>query len=163
VWLALFCTWIEAEQFETRDTDFIEMFLAAKSFAALQSFLPVARRPVGIGALSKRKWPDSSGLFNLMRNRVAHCHCADRTFCLDEPAIHAMPVEPGFLAGDRAPPEPLTGPRIVRERTIRFANANAEAYVRANDRKRLLLFERQLSIGDVGSVFALRGLLLCIA
>jgi DHA2 family multidrug resistance protein len=67
VGFALFALGLGLSTFETRDTDFGEMFWP-QVIRGAAIMVPVAADPFGIGALSETQVPDASGLFNLMRN-----------------------------------------------------------------------------------------------
>jgi hypothetical protein len=68
VGFALFAFGLELSTFETRETDFSEMFWpqVIRGVSIMFCLLPPTR--LALGALSETEVPDASGLFNLMRN-----------------------------------------------------------------------------------------------
>lgn len=110
--------------FETRDTDFNEMFWpqVVRGIAIMFCILPPTR--LALGALSEAQVPDASGLFNLMRNLGGAIGIAlidtilygrtsihadalrDRLLAGDVTTAKAIGLDPGLLAGVSGPPTP---------------------------------------------------------
>jgi len=105
--------------------------------------LPVAADPFGVGTLVETQVRMQRSLQSHAQSMVARLAFAlIDTVLYDESSITRMPFEPGFC-GDVRPQEPLDWTQDCSRADYRFANANAEAHVAANDRKGCLCVERQ--------------------
>ena len=145
VGFALFALGLGLSTFETRDTDFSQMFWpqVIRGVAIMFCLLPPTR--LALGALSETQVPDASGLFNLMRNLGGAIGIAlIDTVLYGRTSIHADAIrDPAFSGRHDHRHSNWIGPRIVRERTIRFANAKRRGLRAANDRKGCFCLERQ--------------------
>jgi DHA2 family multidrug resistance protein len=146
--------------FETRDTDFSEMFWpqVIRGAAIMFCLLPPTR--LALGALPQTQVPDASGLFNLMRNLGGAIGIAlIDTVLYGQTGIHADALRLRLLAGD------MTIARAIGLDPGLFANGlsgpltpNAEAYVRPMIEKAAFVW----SVNDAWAMlaaFALLGVL----
>jgi DHA2 family multidrug resistance protein len=101
VGFALFALGLGLSTFETRDTDFNEMFWPQiiRGAAIMFCLLPPTR--LALGTLSETEVPDASGLFNLMRNLGGAIGIAlIDTVLYGRTSIHADALRARLLAGD---------------------------------------------------------------
>jgi DHA2 family multidrug resistance protein len=162
VGFALFAIGLGLSTFQTRDTDFSEMFWpqVIRGAAIMFCLLPPTR--LALGALSEAQVPDASGLFNLMRNLGGAIGIAlIDTVLYGRTSIHADALRARLLAGD------VTTATAIGLDPGLFASGlssgsltpNAEAYVRPMIEKAAFV----LSVNDAWAMlaaFALLGVLL---
>jgi DHA2 family multidrug resistance protein len=101
VGFALFALGLGLSIFETRDTDFSEMFWpqVIRGVAIMFCLLPPTR--LALGALSETQVPDASGLFNLARNLGGAIGIAlIDTLLYGRTSIHADALRARLLTGD---------------------------------------------------------------
>jgi DHA2 family multidrug resistance protein len=101
VGFALFALGLGLSIFETRDTDFSEMFWpqVIRGVAIMFCLLPPTR--LALGALSETQVPDASGLFNLTRNLGGAIGIAlIDTLLYGRTSIHADILRARLLTGD---------------------------------------------------------------
>ncbi len=98
---ALFALGLGLSMFQTRNTDFNEMFWPQiiRGVAIMFCLLPPTR--LALGSLSESQVPDASGLFNLMRNLGGAIGIAlIDTILYGRTSIHADALRVRLLAGD---------------------------------------------------------------
>jgi MFS transporter, DHA2 family, multidrug resistance protein len=103
VGFALFALGLGLSMFQTRDTDFHEMFWPQilRGVAIMFCLLPPTR--LALGSLSEAEVPDASGLFNLMRNLGGAIGIAlIDTILYGRTSVHADALRAGLLSGDAA-------------------------------------------------------------
>src|ERR1700704_1520885 len=132
VGFALFALGLGLSTFETRDTDFSEMFWpqVIRGAAIMFCLLPPTR--LALGALSETQVPDASGLFNLMRNLGGAIGIAlIDTVLYGRTGSHADALRVRLIAGD------ITAARAIgldlelfTHRPPDVSDATVEAYLR---------------------------------
>jgi len=98
---ALFAVGLGLSMFQTRSTDFNEMFWPQiiRGVAIMFCLLPPTR--LALGAISEAQVPDASGLFNLMRNLGGAIGIAlIDTILYGRTSIHADALRARLLSGD---------------------------------------------------------------
>jgi DHA2 family multidrug resistance protein len=101
VGFVLFALGFGLSMFQTRNTDFDEMFWPQiiRGVAIMFCLLPPTR--LALGSLSEAQVPDASGLFNLMRNLGGAIGIAlIDTILYGRTSIHADALRARFLSGD---------------------------------------------------------------
>ncbi|WP_280824359.1 DHA2 family efflux MFS transporter permease subunit [Pseudaminobacter soli (ex Li et al. 2025)] len=147
--------------FETRDTDFSEMFWPQiiRGIAIMFCLLPPTR--LALGALSETDVPDASGLFNLMRNLGGAIGIAlIDTVLYGRTGVHADALRSRLLAGDTAAAEAIgLDPDLLASGLSGPITPSAEAYVRPLIEKAAFVW----SVNDAWTMlaaFAMLGVLL---
>jgi DHA2 family multidrug resistance protein len=160
VGFALFALGLGLSAFETRDTDFNEMFWpqVIRGAAIMFCLLPPTR--LALGTLSEREVPDASGLFNLMRNLGGAIGIAlIDTILYGRTSIHADALRSRLLAGDMTTARAIgLDPGLLPSGLSGSLTPNAEAYVRPMIEKAAFV----LSVNDAWAMlaaFALLGVL----
>jgi DHA2 family multidrug resistance protein len=129
---ALFALGLGLSTFETRDTDFSEMFWpqVIRGVSIMFCLLPPTR--LALGALSETEVADASGLFNLMRNLGGAIGIAlIDTVLYGRTSIHADALRHRLLAGDTiAAKEIGLDPTLLASGLSVPLTPDAEAYVR---------------------------------
>jgi DHA2 family multidrug resistance protein len=128
----LFALGLGLSTFETRDTDFSEMFWPQilRGVAIMFCLLPPTR--LALGTLSEPEVPDASGLFNLMRNLGGAIGIAlIDTVLYGRTAGHAHALVSRLLAGDDTAAESIgLDPELFASGLAGPITPEAEAYVR---------------------------------
>jgi len=160
VGFALFALGLGLSTFETRDTDFSEMFWpqVIRGAAIMFCLLPPTR--LALGALSETQVPDASGLFNLMRNLGGAIGIAlIDTVLYGRTSIHADALRAQLLAGDTTTATAIgLDPGLFASGLSGSLTPNAEAYVRPMIEKAAFVW----SVNDAWAMlaaFALLGVL----
>jgi DHA2 family multidrug resistance protein len=156
VGFALFALGLGLSTFETRDTDFSEMFWPQiiRGVAIMFCLLPPTR--LALGTLSETQVPDASGLFNLMRNLGGAIGIAlIDTVLYGRIGIHADALRARLLAGDMSTARAIgLDPGLLAS----GLTPSAEAYMRPMIEKAAFV----LSVNDAWAMlaaFALLGVL----
>jgi DHA2 family multidrug resistance protein len=160
VGFALFALGLGLSTFETRDTDFSEMFWPQiiRGAAIMFCLLPPTR--LALGTLSETQVPDASGLFNLMRNLGGAIGIAlIDTVLYGRISIHADALRARLLAGDMNTARAIgLDPGLFASGLSGSLTPNAEAYLRPMVEKAAFV----LSVNDAWAMlaaFALLGVL----
>jgi DHA2 family multidrug resistance protein len=160
VGFALFALGLGLSTFETRDTDFSEMFWpqVIRGAAIMFCLLPPTR--LALGTLSETQVPDASGLFNLMRNLGGAIGIAlIDTVLYGRTSIHADALRARLLAGDMTTARAIgLDPGLFASGLSGSLTPDAEAYVRPLIEKAAFV----LSVNDAWAMlaaFALLGVL----
>lgn len=161
VGFGLFALGLGLSAFETRDTDFNEMFWPQiiRGVAIMFCLLPPTR--LALGALSEADVPDASGLFNLMRNLGGAIGIAlIDTVLYGQTSGHADTLRSRLLAGDTATATAIgLDPELLAGGLSGPITPDAEAYVRPLIEKAAFVW----SVNDAWTMlaaFALLGVLL---
>src|ERR1700678_355018 len=132
VGFTLFALGLGLSTFQTRDTDFNEMFWpqVTRGVAIMFCLLPPTR--LALGALSETQVPDASGLFNLMRNLGGAIGIAlIDTVLYGRTNIHADALRGRLLAGDVTTATAIgLDPQLFVSGLSGSLTTDAEAYVR---------------------------------
>jgi len=160
VGFALFALGLGLSTFETRDTDFSEMFWPQiiRGVAIMFCLLPPTR--LALGTLSETQVPDASGLFNLMRNLGGAIGIAlIDTVLYGRTSVHADALRARLLAGDTSTARAIgLDPGLIASGLSGSLTPNAEAYVRPMIEKAAFVW----SVNDAWAMlaaFALLGVL----
>jgi DHA2 family multidrug resistance protein len=160
VGFALFALGLGLSTFETRETDFNEMFWPQiiRGAAIMFCLLPPTR--LALGTLSETEVPDASGLFNLMRNLGGAIGIAlIDTVLYGRTSIHADALRARLLAGDMTTARAIgLDPGLFPSGLPGSLTPTAEAYVRPMIEKAAFV----LSVNDAWAMlaaFALLGVL----
>lgn len=129
---ALFALGLGLSAFDTRDSDFNEMFWPQiiRGVAIMFCILPPTR--LALGALSEAQVPDASGLFNLMRNLGGAIGIAlIDTILYGRTSIHADTLRDRLLAGDKTAATAIgLDPALLAGRPSGPLDASTEALLR---------------------------------
>src|SRR6478672_2966564 len=160
VGFALFAFGLGLSTFETRDTDFTEMFWpqVIRGAAIMFCLLPPTR--LALGTLSETQVPDASGFFNLMRNLGGAIGIAlIDTVLYGRTSIHADALRARLLAGDMTTAKAIgLDPGLFASGLSGPLTPNTEAYVRPMIEKAAFVW----SVNDAWAMlaaFALLGVL----
>jgi DHA2 family multidrug resistance protein len=154
---ALFALGLGLSSFETRDTDFSEMFWpqVVRGVAIMFCLLPPTR--LALGALPEAQVPDASGLFNLMRNLGGAIGIAlIDTVLYGRTSIHADALRDRLLAGDVTAAKAIgLDPGLLASGLSGSLTPDAEAYVRPMIEKAAFVW----SVNDAWAMLAAFALL----
>ena len=157
---ALFALGLGLSMFQTRNTDFHEMFWPQiiRGVAIMFCLLPPTR--LALGTLSETQVPDASGLFNLMRNLGGAIGIAlIDTVLYGRTGIHADALRARLLAGDMTTARAIgLDPGLFASGLSGSLTPNAEAYMRPMIEKAAFVW----SVNDAWAMlaaFALLGVL----
>lgn len=161
VGFGLFALGLGLSAFETRETDFSEMFWPQiiRGVAIMFCLLPPTR--LALGALSEADVPDASGLFNLMRNLGGAIGIAlIDTVLYGQTGGHADMLRSRLLAGDTETARAIgLDPELLASGLSGLITPDADAYVRPLIEKAAFVW----SVNDAWTMlaaFALLGVLL---
>src|SRR5258705_373106 len=130
VGFALFALGLGLSTFETRDTDFSEMFWpqVIRGAAIMFCLLPPTR--LALGALSETQLPDASSLFNLMRNLGGAIGIAlIDTVIWSRAPLHADQLLARLRAGDLDAARSIGIPEVYLSGTASLADPSVQAFV----------------------------------
>jgi DHA2 family multidrug resistance protein len=153
----LFALGLGLSTFQTRNTDFNEMFWPQiiRGVAIMFCLLPPTR--LALGSLSEAKVPDASGLFNLMRNLGGAIGIAlIDTILYGRTSIHADSLRARLLSGDTTAAKAIgLDPALLTSGLSGPLKSDMEALVRPMIEKAAFVW----SVNDAWAVLAVVALL----
>jgi DHA2 family multidrug resistance protein len=157
VGFALFALGLGLSTFQTRNTDFNEMFWPQiiRGVAIMFCLLPPTR--LALGSLSEAKVPDASGLFNLMRNLGGAIGIAlIDTILYGRTSIHAASLRDRLLSGDATAARAIgLDPALLTSGLSGPLRPDTEAFVRPMIEKAAFVW----SVNDAWAALAVVALL----